>query len=55
MLLINDKGVVCEEKVYPDKVNDFTYEIETCKFYRVEIIDENKDLRIAIGNPIWNA
>jgi hypothetical protein len=55
MVLINDEGVVCEEKVYPGKVNSFTFEIKNCKFYRVEIFDETENLRIAIGNPIWNA
>ena len=27
---------------------------ENAKFYRVEIFDETRNLRIAIGNPIWN-
>ena len=55
MLLINDEGIIAEEKVYPDKANNFTFKIKACKFYRVEIFDETENLRIAIGNPIWNA
>ena len=27
---------------------------ENAKFYRVEIFDETRNVRIAIGNPIWN-
>ena len=27
---------------------------ETARFYRVEIVDLDRNLRIAIGNPIWN-
>ena len=54
MLLINDKGIVCEEKISPDRDNFFEYKAENCKFYRVEIFDETENLRIAIGNPIWN-
>lgn len=55
MLLINDEGVVCEKKISAEKGNNFTFKIENCKFYRIEIFDETENLRIAIGNPIWNA
>ena len=27
---------------------------ENVKFYRAEVFDETRNLRIAIGNPIWN-
>ncbi len=27
---------------------------EKRRFYRVEVWDETRDIRIAIGNPIWN-
>jgi len=54
MLLINDKGITLEETVYPDRENKFEYEAKPCKFYRVEIFDVTENLRIAIGNPIWN-
>ncbi len=37
------------------KDSAFAIEVdENAKFYRVEIFDETKNLRIAIGNPIWN-
>ena len=54
LVLINDKGFVAEEKVLADSENVFSFEIENCNFYRVEIFDETENLRIAIGNPIWN-
>ena len=28
---------------------------EDHRFYRTEIIDLTRDLRIALGNPVWNA
>ena len=44
---VNSTSVVNED-------NLFEYEVGNCKFYRVEIFDETENLRIAIGNPIWN-
>ena len=53
--LLDDTGVVatlpfsCKEP--------FSFMLRTnpeAKFYRVEIIDETRGYRIAIGNPIWN-
>ena len=40
--------VTAEECAFAIDIND------NAKFYRVEIFDETKNLRIAIGNPIWN-
>ncbi len=54
MLLINGKGIVTEEKVLPCEKNVFSFDTDKCDFYRVEIFDETENLRIAIGNPIWN-
>ena len=53
--LINDNGVVesaefnCTEPIYLSIDTD-----NKSAFYRAEVIDVNRDLRIAIGNPIWN-
>lgn len=52
--IISDTGVVesheidCLEKAY------FAIDTEDKKFYRVEVFDTSRDLRIAISNPIWN-
>ena len=54
MVLITDKGVLTEERVNPYEINNFAFDTEDFKFYRAEIFDETENLRIAIGNPIWN-
>jgi hypothetical protein len=52
--IISDEGVIesheidCLEKAY------FAIDAEDKKFYRVEVFDTTRDLRIAISNPIWN-
>ena len=52
--IIDDKGIVKSVKIRPDKENWITLDTEDRMFYRVEVFDEDEDLRIAIGNPIWN-
>ena len=40
------------------EANELTFAFDVnpdAKFYRVEIFDETKNWRIAIGNPIWNS
>ena len=50
--IINDEGVVASHPVSQDEANFFAVPCENCAFYRVEIF--MNDVRIAIGNPIWN-
>lgn len=53
--IFNDKGVIYSEKVSCEETMYFSFETDkNSKFYRAEIIDENQNLHIAIGNPIWN-
>ena len=52
--ILNDQGVVFSQKISCDEPFFHTMETEDCSFYRVEVFDETLDLRIAIGNPIWN-
>ncbi len=52
--VINDKGVVFSQEVSCDEVFSFAMDTEKCAFYRIEIFDATRNLRIAIGNPIWN-
>ena len=54
LVLLNDRGVVATEKLELDKENVFVYDVEPAAFYRAEVFDETDNLRIAIGNPIWN-
>lgn len=46
--IVHSQEISCEEPTY------FAMDAEDCKFYRVEIYDTTQNLRIALGNPIWN-
>lgn len=53
--ILSDRGVVCSKEFSCD--DELCLAIDTSadvKFYRAEVFDLNRDLRIAIGNPIWN-
>ena len=53
--IISDAGIVKSFKFNCDKPTYAVFNTKnTAKFYRVEIVDLNKNYRIAIGNPIWN-
>ena len=53
--LIDDRGVVASKEIRCDEPSYFALDADPdAKFYRVEIFDITRDLRIAIGNPIWN-
>lgn len=52
--IITDRGVVASAPVNPNETNCFAIDTEECKFYRAEVFDETENLRIAVGNPIWN-
>lgn len=52
--VITENGVVCSFRVSPGSATDFAMDTGDAAYYRVEVFDETRDLRIAIGNPIWN-
>ena len=52
--IITDAGVVASEEISCEEPYFFALDTEECAFYRAEIFDETQNLRIAIGNPIWN-
>lgn len=55
MDLLDDTGIVFSQRVHPAEETCFAIDADAArKFYRVEIFDTTMDLRIAIGNPIWN-
>ena len=55
MKVLDDTGVIYTQAVDLMETTYYTMDAsETAKFYRVEIFDTTADLRIAIGNPIWN-
>lgn len=52
--LISDKGVVESHEFSCEQPFSIAIDAEDVAFYRTEIFDVNKNLRIAMGNPIWN-
>lgn len=52
--LLDDKGVVFSGAVSCEVPNWFAMDAGKSRFYRAEVVDENLNLRIALGNPIWN-
>jgi len=54
LVILNEKGIVATEEISPDDTSYFSYPAENCRFYRAEIFNETKNIRIAIGNPVWN-
>ena len=52
--LLNDRGLVCSQEISCAETAYLAIDAEDCKFYRAEVFDTTENLRIAIGNPIWN-
>ncbi len=52
--LFNEDGIVFSQEIDCSHPTYFSFETKPCKFYRVEVFDMTENLRIAIGNPIWN-
>lgn len=53
--LIDDTGVIFSSPIDPGETAYFAMDADSSRrFYRVEVFDTTEDLRIAIGNPIWN-
>ena len=52
--LLSDSGVVFSREISCEEPACFAIDTEDVRFYRAEIFDVTQNLRIAIGNPIWN-
>ncbi|MCQ2431101.1 MAG: hypothetical protein MJ175_00700 [Clostridia bacterium] len=51
----DDKGLIFSSPVSPDETQYFALDADgDAAFYRAEVWDETRNLRIALGNPIWN-
>ena len=50
-----DENIVYKLPIDCNKMNVVKLPVENVKYYRAEVIDETRGLRIAIGNPIWNS
>lgn len=46
--IVHSQEISCEEPTY------FAMDAKDVNFYRVEIYDTTRNLRLALGNPIWN-
>lgn len=54
--LLDDNGELFRCPVTPAEDNYFSFPIsEKARWLRAEIFDDTRSLRIAMGNPIWNA
>lgn len=51
--LYDDRGVVCSRAFACDEPLYLAIDAEPAAFYRAEVVDVNRNLRIALGNPIW--
>lgn len=55
MDLLDDTGVIFSQQIDPSQTTYFAQNADPSRnFYRVEIFDQTRNVRIAIGNPIWN-
>ena len=52
--IFNDRGLVLSAPVLPGEDTWLSLKAENCAFYRAEVFDVTRGLRIAVGNPIWN-
>lgn len=50
----DENGIVYSQDISCEEPSYYAMDAEDCRFYRVEIYDVTRDLRIALGNPIWN-
>jgi len=53
--ILDDTGIIESVKIKCDKPTYISIDTSSAaKFYRVEVTDLSRKLRIAVGNPIWN-
>lgn len=50
----NDTGIIYSQTISCEEPTYIAMDAEDCKFYRVEVYDATRELRLALGNPIWN-
>ena len=52
--VLAEEKIVHSQKISCMETSTIVLDTENVKYYRVEVFDETQNLRIAIGNPIWN-
>ena len=53
--LLDDRGIVCSTDISCDAPTYLALDAQPCAFYRAEVVDVTRNLRIALSNPIWCA
>lgn len=55
LVILDDGGEIARKRISCTQPACYSFTTEhTAKFYRAEVFDATQNLRIAIGNPIWN-
>ena len=54
LVILNDRGIAFKKPISCTEANFFSMDTADCAFYRAEVFDATRKLRIAVGNPIWN-
>ncbi len=53
--ILDDRGAVLSEEISCDRTSFVSVPVRAvARFYRAEVFDITRNLRIAVGNPIWN-
>lgn len=52
--LWDDKGIVYSQEISCEEPTYIAMDAQDCRYYRTEVYDVTRDLRLALGNPIWN-
>jgi len=52
--ILTEEGIVFRTPVSCTEETFVSLDTEHCAFYRAEVFDVTRNLRIAVGNPIWN-
>ena len=52
--LLDENDVVYSKEIPCGETSYFTFDTADAKFYRIEVWDVTRGIRIAVGNPIWN-
>jgi hypothetical protein len=55
LVILDDRGEVARKRISCTQPVCYAFTAEKeARFYRAEVFDATLNLRIAIGNPIWN-
>lgn len=55
LVILDDQGEIARRRITCTRPVCYSLTTEeSARFYRAEVFDASQNLRIAIGNPIWN-